>query len=290
MTPTTDAGADPGGDPGTSARRRAPRRSLLLQGLGAALVAGGLAGLSIPGPAPLLVGVAVLQLFLVLGVLVLLDAPSSRGTFAIAAVAAAAGSTMVLTSDGSVDALAGVLGLSLIAALVMQIARKDRVGVTESLADTLLVGLLVTAATCFLAVRDRPGGDDAVLVGLAAAGTALLVGRLVDLFGGRPSLVPAATRGWPGLLLGLGAGVIAASVVARSGEALTSSHGALIGLAVAATALTADLAVDLAACEPRVGRPGSRRLSALTSVTLLLPYAVLAPVCLLASSLALPSA
>ena len=262
---------------------------MLLQGLGPAVVAGGLLVLSLFGPVTLLVGVAVLQLVLVFGLLALLDAPSSGAAFALAVVAAAAGDALVLGSDGSVDALAGVLALSLVAALVLQIARKDRTRVTESLAYTLLAILLVTAAACLIAVRDRPGGDEAMLVGLAAAGTALLVGRLVDLVRAKPLLLTGSSRGWPGLLLGLAAGVVTAAVAAGSGDMVASGEGALIGLAVAATAVTADLAVHLSAAPRDAGRR-SRQGSALTPVALLLPYAALAPVLLLASSLVLPSA
>lgn len=290
--PSTQGDEPAGAGPGTTdpdVRGPAPRRSLLLQGVGAALVAGGLALVSLPGPVALLVGIAALQLVLVLGVLVLLDAPSGRAAFAIAVAAAAVGDTLVLTTDGTADALAGVLALSLVAALILQIARRDRSRVTESLADTLLVALLVTSSACLIALRDLPGGREAVLVALAAAGTALLVGRAVDLVSAAPRLVPEATRGWPGLLVGLGAGVLAATVLAAAGSTFSGSRGALIGLAVAATAVCADLAVDLAALELRAGRRDARRVLALGPVGWLLPYAALAPVCLLATTLVLTS-
>ncbi len=270
-------------------RGPAPRRPLWLQGLGPAAVAAVLLLLSLLGPVPVLLGVAVLQLVLALGVLVLLDAPSSGAAFGLAVVAAAAGDASVLGSDGSVDALAGVLALSLVAALLLQIARKDRARVTESLAHTLLAVLLVAAAACLIAVRDRPGGDAALLVGLAAAGTALLVARLVDLVNSKPLLVPGASRGWAGMVLGLATGAVVAAVVAGAGDAVTGGQGALIGLAVTATALAADLAADLSAVTLRNGPGDSRRVRALTPVAFLLPYAALAPVLLLAASLVQPS-
>ena len=51
---------------------------------------------------------------------------------------------------------------------------------------------------------------------------------------------------------------------------------------------TADLAVDLGAAELRAGWRDARRVAALRPTALLLPYAVLGPVALLAGRLALP--
>ncbi len=281
----TDTAA-PATTPGAAARP-----PVLLQGLGPALVGGALVLASLPGPGVLLAAVAVAQVVLVLGVLALVDAPSSEAAFAVAVGALAAGDALVLLSDSARDdvgALAGVVAVAFVAALVLQLVRRGRDRVTEALADTLLVVVLVTCFACLVGLRDRDGGDEAVLVALAAAAACLLAGRVGDLVSTRPLLATGATRGWPGLLLGLGAGVAAASAVAGSTGAVSGSRGALLGLAVAATAATADLAVDLGAAELRAGRRDARRASALTPVGLFLPYAALAPVALVAGGLVLP--
>jgi hypothetical protein len=62
---------------------------------------------------------------------------------------------------------------------------------------------------------------------------------------------------------------------------------ALLGLVVASTVATADLAVDLGAAELRAGWRDARRVAALRPTALLLPYAVLGPVALLAGRLVL---
>ena len=274
-----------------SAAAPAARPPILLQGLGPALVGGALVLCSLAGPGALLAGVAVLQVVLVLGVLALVDAPSSEAAFVVAVLAAGAGDALVLLSDSERDdvgALAGVTAVALVAALLVQLARRGRERVTEALADTLLVVVLVACAACLVGLRDRDGGDEAVLVALAAAAACLLAGRVGDLVSARPVLAIGATRGWPGLLLGLGAGVAAASAVAGGTGAVAGGRGALLGLAVAATAATADLAVDLGAAELRSGRRDARRASALVPVGLLLPYAALAPVALVAGGLVLP--
>lgn len=261
---------------------------MLLQGVGPALVGGALLALAAPGPGWLLAGVVVLQVLLVLGLLALVDAPAGDGIFLITAAAAVVGDVLVLEAGGDVGSLAGVCAVGLVAVLLQQLCRRQRERVTESLADAFLVLVLASSVACLLALRDRPGGDEALDVALAAGLACLLAGRLGDMVLARPVLALGATRGWPGLVLGLGAGVAAAAFVAGDGGAVQGSRAALLGLAIAATVATADLAVDLGAAELRNNRRDARRVSALTPVSLLLPYAALAPVALVAGRLVLP--
>ena len=103
-----------------------------------------------------------------------------------------------------------------------------------------------------------------------------------------PVLVAGATRGWPGLLVGLAGGVGAALLVRELAAADVSAPAtALLALAAAVTVATADLAVDLGATELRPGRRDARRLLALRPAAALLPYALLGPVVLLAGRLVL---
>jgi len=102
-------------------------------------------------------------------------------------------------------------------------------------------------------------------------------------------LAVGSTRGWAGLLLALAAGVGAALAVAPLGaDALDARAAALLGLLVAVTVATADLAVDLGAAELRAGWRDARRVAALRPTAVLLPYALLGPVALLAGRLVLP--
>lgn len=266
----------------------APRQPMVLQALGPVLVGGLLLAGALIGPGALVVGVAVVQLLLVLGLLALVDAPASDGIFVISVVAVGAGDALVLRAGGDVGPLAGSVALALVASLLHQLVRRRRERITESLADTLLTVTLVSGVACLVALLDRPGGDEAVAVALAAGTACLLAGRLGDLVLARPALAVGATRGWPGMLLGLGAGVAAAVAVTSVGGDVQGGRAALLGLAVAATVTTADLAVDLGAAELRATRRDARRTSALGPVGLLLPFAALGPVALVAGRLVLP--
>ena len=70
--------------------------------------------------------------------------------------------------------------------------------------------------------------------------------------------------------------------------ALPLRSAALLGVVVASTVATADLAVDLGAAELRSGWRDARRVAALRPAALLLPYALLGAVVLLAGRLVLP--
>jgi len=268
-----------------------PRRPpLLVQGLWPALLAGGLVAATTFGLLPLTVAVVGVQVFLVLGALALLDAPAAGGAFLVATGTFLVADAVVLADDGRVSGLAGVAALGLVASLLHQLLRRGRSRVTESLADTLVVVVVSVAAACLLALRQVDGGEEVLLVSLTAAGTVLLAGRIGDRLAPRPMLAIGSTRGWPGLLLGLGVGVASSVLVANAdlGEGeLPLRSAALLGLVVASTVATADLAVDLGAAELRSGWRDARRVAALRPTALLLPYAVLGPVALLAGRLVL---
>ena len=239
--------------------------------LGAAL-----AGLAEWGPVPLLVAVALVQVVLVLGFLALVDAPAALGVFVIGTAAAVVADVVVEVQDGRVGGLAGVVALSLVAGLLLQLVRPHRSRVTESLADTLVVTVLVCSAAALPAAVHRAGGDDVVRTGLVAATVALLVGRAVDALrhGRGPS------RGLPGLVAALVTGTGTALLVA--GDALTTRDALLLGLAVSGAAAAADQLTDLAGEDLSLQPRDARRLASLRPVTLLLPFALVAPVLLAA--------
>jgi hypothetical protein len=265
----------------------ARRPPLLVQGLGAAAVCAALAGLAAAGAGPLLAGVLLVQLALVLGFLALAEAPGSGGAFLVAVTATVVADAVVLRLDGRVSGLAGVVALALVGSLLHQLGRRQRVRVTESLAYTLTAVVLSVAAASLVALRLSAGGRETVLVCLTAAAAALVAGRAGDLLLRRPALAADATRGWPGLVLGLAAGTATAFVVAGGEGRILGVRGALLGLAVSAAVAAADLAVDLAAAGLTDDRSHARRVSALLPVGLLLPLAALAPVAFVAGQLVL---
>lgn len=265
-----------------------PRRPpLLVQGLWPALLAGGLALSASFGLYPLAAAVLGVQIFLILGALALLDAPASGGAFLLATVAVVAADAVVLLQEGSVSGLAGVAAAGLVGSLAHQLARRGRSRVTESLADTLVVLVVAVGAACLLGLYQVQGGPVILQASLAAAGAVLLVGRVGDVITARPELAVGSTRGWLGLMLGFVAGVAAAVLVAEQSGELPLRAAVLLALVVASTVATADLGVDLGAAELRAGWRDARRVAALRPTALLLPYAVLGPVALLAGRLLL---
>ncbi len=272
----------------------------MVQGSASVLVA--LALLLCDLVSPLLLGAVVLalQVVLVLGLLALVDAPAAGGVFVVGVSAAVAADVAVLHDHGRLGALAGIVALSLVAALLHQLGRRARTRVTESLAVTLFVVVLVCGCACLLAVRELGGARLAAIV-LAAVGVSLLVGRLGDAFVARPAVTPEATRGWPGLVLALGFGVAVAALL--GGDHLSARAAALLGLAAAAPAAAGDVAVDLAALAPHAAvatgdvaaAPGGtapraddgRRAAARRPVGLLLPFAAAGPVAYVAARLVL---
>ncbi|MBK5306401.1 MAG: hypothetical protein JJD92_06915 [Frankiaceae bacterium] len=265
----------------------APRPNVLLIGLGGGVICGGLAALAAVSSEALAAGVFVVQLILVLAFLALVDAPGSGGGFVVAAGAAAVADAVVLTSNGRVSGLAGVIAVALSVGLLHQLLRRGRTRVTESLADTLVAVVLAVSAASLIALRMAGGGRDAVVVCLAAGAGALLAGRLGDQILPRPALAVGANRGWPGLVFALGVGSMAAVAAAGDTGPVAGTRGALLGLAIAATVSAGDLAVDLGAAELTAGRRDARRVSALMPAGLVLPFAALAPVAYVAGRLVL---
>ena len=264
---------------GRPARRPPP----LLLGAGGAAIAALLAGASLVNQPTLALVVFLVQVVLSLGWLALIDAPASGGSFLVAAGAAIATDILVLVDDSNdLAPLAGVLGLAMLAALAHQIARSQRVHVTESLASTLAIVVLVVSAAQLIALRGVEDGRDAVTTTLAAAAAAMVVGRVVDTVLPRPTLADAAHRGWIGLGCALAAGAAAGAAVGNALDLPSTNAGALLGIAAAALASAADLAIDLGASELRAGRRDRRRVEALAPVGILLPVAAVAPVAFLA--------
>ncbi len=251
--------------PSPAVTRPAPQRAgLVVYGLVCGLLGVALLGLALLGEGPLLAGVVVLQALSGLAFLALVDAPASAGSFVLGTAAAIAADVVVEVDRGRVGGLAGVVALALVGGLLHQLVRRDRVRVTESLADTLVVVVLVCCAACLPAALLHSGGTWPLRGGLAAAGAALLVGRMSDAVVARPALTLGASRAWPGLLLSLAVAALVSPLV--TGGHLSSGRAALVGLVSAACVATVDLSLDLA---------GAQRL-----VSVVLPYVLLGPVLL----------
>lgn len=258
------------------------RSPLLGQGAVGAVVAAALAGLAAAGELPLLGGVVALQVLAVLSFLALVEAPAGGGIFALSLAAAAAADVGVWFDDGAIGGLSGVMALALVGGLLHQLARRDRSRVTEALADTFTSVLLVCSAVCSYAALTHADGEWAVPAGLTAAGATLLAGRVGDRLVHRPLLARGSTRAWPGLLLGLGAGVAASALVAGTYDGVNATDACLVGLLAAATVAAVDLLVDIASSELTTEPADARRVAALRPASTVLPFVLLGPVSLVA--------
>jgi hypothetical protein len=155
----------------------------------AALVASALAGALAAaswfgGSYALAVGVAVVQLLLVVGLARTVEVPASRTSAALALIAGlGSGAYVVATAEGPLDpeTMTPVLvavGAGFVGMVIVQLARRDgRAGLTPSLTFGVTVLLLTTAAVGWLALGDDPVGEAMVLVGLtgAAVGAAIMI-------------------------------------------------------------------------------------------------------------------
>ena len=273
-------------DPGDALEELpAPRVPMLVQGACSAALGCLVVLLATTSTPLLLVLLLVVQLVLARGFLGLVDAPADGGAFLVVGATTLALDAVAYAAGGAVGGLVGVVGLSVSGALVHQLSRRSRSRVIESLADTLVAVVLAGGVACLLALRQLPGGRAALVSCLWAAVVALVLGRAGDRVAAAPALAVGATRGWPGLVLALGAGSLAA-VAAGSGP-VDGSRAALLGLAAAAAASAGDLVVGIGAAELRAGWRDARRVAALRPVGLLLPFAALGPVAYVAGRLVL---
>lgn len=260
---------------------------------GAALV-GVLALAALPGPVPLALLVLLVQAGLAAALAVLLGTPAARGVLVLGALAAVAADVAAVRGDGGVGPLAGVVALGLVAALLQQLALRDRERVTAGLAGILLVVVLVCCAACLVALRAAPGGRAATVVALAGGAAALLVGPLVGMLVGGARVAAAVGTVAVAVAVAVGAGALLASAPSTAGCVL-------LGLAAAVGGLAADLLLAQAA--PPVGGPPEASVDAprapspaadvdarldpqvLQVAVLLLPVAVLGPLVLVAGRL-----
>jgi hypothetical protein len=126
-------------------------------------------------------------------------------------------------TDGSLDAIAYVIGPSFLVVVAAQLALRQRQAVTLNLAaSSALVALLLLGAA-WLAVRSTPGGVGLVVCGVGAVGVAF-ASRLIA------REVLAATLA---LLLGAAVGVLLGLAYADVGAAAGATVGVVCGLVAA---------------------------------------------------------
>ncbi|HVE99613.1 MAG TPA: hypothetical protein VNA12_10595 [Mycobacteriales bacterium] len=238
-----------------------------------AVAAAALTGAGAAVGRPALVGVVVIaQLGVAAGVLLLADAPAFRDSFVIAALAALAADAVAVWDDGAhVGALVGVVALGVAAAFVAELVRTDRERVVESIAATTSAVVLVVCAAHLLVVGGTSFGQQVVSVALGAVAVGVLAGRLADAVHRGPVAIPGGRRGLVAVVVGLAAGTAGGAALGTPVDLLGTGRGALLGLAVALAAMTADLATDVAAADVDARRALAAPLAAVLPIVLAAP-------------------
>lgn len=245
-------------------------------GLGAAVVAGALAGLALLHIGALAAGVFVVQVVVALAWLAAVDVPGGGGAFVIVVIASGVMDGLVGTSHSpDIGRASGVAAIAVIVSLLHQLARRPRVNVTLSFAGTIAGVCFALSAASYVALSVERGGDVADVAALLGAGVALVVARLADLALPRPAAVPGSRRGVVGLLLGFGFAALVGAFYGNSHDVLGAARGFRLSVVTAVIALVTDLAVD----GVLRGAPPSdeRARSGVPPLGILLPVVLAAP-------------
>lgn len=227
-----------------------PSRVIVTVALSVVLAAG-VAASATAGRAALLIPVAIIQLLLAVGWAVSASTHLWRVGIVIVASAAADDLVVLAHTAPRLGPLAGVVALTVAAALLGELLDRHRSAVTATLAGVVGAALLCAASATALALAAVRGGPGALVATAVAAGVAA-------------ATATALARWRWGVVLGWAAGLLAGLVVGATGS-LGLTRGLLVGLAAAAVGgATATLlgneqqptAATAAAASPgRVGAP-----------------------------------
>lgn len=192
--------------------------------------------------------VLVVQLLLVAAWYLGVRTPGRIGVAVVAAVAAVAATGAVsFADDRTVAPLAGVVAAAFGATIVAQLVRGvGRRHVTEAFGATMTLVVAVVALASTVSLHRQTGGPALLTTCLLAAGTGLVVARLIDLVKPGPNVHYAVPRGVVGIAAGSVVGAVAAAVASLFTDSLALPLAALAGWGVALAGILADLAVGYA--------------------------------------------
>jgi hypothetical protein len=217
----------------------------------------------------LAVAVIVVQAALGLSWLVLFSA-SAEAAVLVGFAVIAADVVVLRTRTATAGSIAGVIGLSVIAVLFHQIARRDSRGETAAVAITLSAIVVGVAIALLLPLRELGAGRSVVFAAVVSAAAALIV---THLLGG-----PDTPRRLAGLVVG--AVVALCCGLPSGGLAVGDAMGA--GLAAVVAALLVDRVLARARISGGSDRTTRAYARALALVSALLPLALVCPIAYLA--------
>lgn len=229
------------------------RRNLAvaIAGFAGLLAVGLILGSSTSGPdarAPYALVVFGAQVIFVLAWTMALRPPATR-TLAAVSVGTAAVADVLAVNIGVPSA--APLGLVLLAGCLLAVLGQtlraaDRARLKNSLFSTLVVVAGATSFALLVLLTRKPAGTQAIAVGLAATGVALVVARLTDVVFARPRVAAQVPRGATGIVVGAMLGTLAAAGLGSAMLPFTPGRAAVLGLVAAVSAGLIDLAVDYA--------------------------------------------
>ena len=248
--PRNDEGEQPGGPPAPPARRLISLAVAVVTGL---ITVGLVFGAQTTRES---YGVVVLgvQVLFVVAWTVASRPPAPRVVAAVGlAAAVAADAAAMWVRPASLAPLAYVTAGAFVAGVVGQLTRPaGRVRVTESLGSTLAVVLGVVAFATLVVLTRHPGGSQAIVALLLAAGGAVMLARFSDAVVPYPRLAPQVPRGGVGVVLGAMAGTAVAAGAGAVLAPLDITHTAIAGLVTAVVAVVIDLSVGYAEASRRL--------------------------------------
>ena len=252
----------------------------------ALVVAGGLAAAGRGGALALVIAVGAAQAVAGLAWIFGTSLPGRNGALVILTASAAAADVCVSVWPHSrLGTLLAVCGLAIPALFLHQLARSAaRVRVADSLGAIAFGVLVVVALPAFVQLRHEfsssANGGKVVAGVIAAAGSALVVGYLVDMVMPAPRFDPSVPRGLLAVVASAGVGGSLGQLTLTQGTGFLDGRGAFVGAATGA--IVAFLAIAVAFLErstpDAVSRGGRLARAALSAVV---PIALLAPVAFL---------
>ena len=265
-----------------------PARAHHLPAAGLALVAVALlAGLpELLGDLGRLAAVLVLQLGLVLAWVLVTGIQGFAGSLAVGAAAAvAADLALVLPDRPELGGVLVVFGLGFLAVVLQQMFRRPRADLVASLSGGLLLVCAVGALAAYLLVGQDAAEETWAQIAVLVAGTALVIGHLVDLVLPRPQVADGVPRGLAGpaaaVLAGTAVAVVGATLAELPGRPAAAFFGAALAGVAALVSLSASYVVveATAAVDEGPQRAGPTPWS-LAVLQVVLPLAACAPVAL----------
>ena len=220
-------------------------RALLAAAVATAVLAGTAAG----SAHTLLAGVAAVQAALIVAWVFGTAMPGRIGAMTITGLAAAGADVAVTVwPNSALSPLLAPLGMGVLAMFVHQLMRGVvRARVVESLSGVAMVLVAAVGLTAYVQLRHELDGRSLAVAAILAAGTAVVIGQLVDLVWSRPRLDPEVPRGLVAIVLGCAAAAGAGAWVLRDSPVLSSGRALLLVAAVAVLAALVSVGASFAA-------------------------------------------